>query len=201
MHIHTHGLFALAFMILLSCGDDDDNKFKPTIASTNNTPMVPKLETCTSNDNPQNVSPPETDTEIKDFRFELKDQTIHTIEGTVISDVKIAKPKVIDRAIFLATGAYLDKGCSTTQNGTSYRWEGVACQASEGTIYNIFTLEHDAFVGASEQVSKGDKVRISGYEIEKFNDFSAGGGFWNDGSDNNGTGQVSLWLTNVCLVK
>jgi hypothetical protein len=57
----------------------------------------------------------------------------------------------------------------------------------------------EALAGLTALLAPGQVVRISGYEIERFLDFSSGGGFWSDGSDNGTTGQVSLWVTDVCV--
>lgn len=181
----------------VACGDDD-NQFKPT--TTAPPTQKAQLGTCTDDLNPNNINAPSDQTELDNYRFELASTTLRTIEGTVISSVGITDPKPIDRAVFIGTGAFLSDGCITTQNGTSFQWKGVACQDSEGTLYNALLVDQDVFLKDDPEFKAGAKIRISGYEIEKFNDYAPGGGFWQDGGDNNGQGQISFWLTNVCLI-
>jgi hypothetical protein len=150
--------------------------------------------------NPDDISAPAEDFEVDDYRFELASQMRRTVEGIVVSTDAAGSgaPSVIRRVILIATGSYLDDGCLIDQNGASFSWEGVACEAESGTLFNVLTLEPEELEGISRSARNGMKLRLTGYEIERFNDFSPGGGYFTDGGDNGTSGQVSLWLTQIC---
>jgi hypothetical protein len=157
------------------------------------------LAACETNRNVFDVPPPEATFERDSWRFELLGSELRSVSGTVLSTARGLTPPVIEQGVFLGTGAFLDPGCLTEQSGTSFRWSGVACTAGPGTLFNAFLVVPEALTGFTALIASGQTVRISGYEIERYLDFSPGGGFWSDGGDNGMTGQVSLWVTDVCV--
>lgn len=199
-------LVVCCLLVLGACGDDS-RPLPPRTSSNGDTADMadmpeeePRtLAQCTSQDNPAGVAAPGPEEEVDDYRFALADGSIRSVEGTVLDTSTISTPSVIARAVLIGTGAFLDEGCITSQKGASYSWKGVACTAGEGTLLNVLVVEPDPWPGISLLAKPGMTVRFSGFEIDKFNDFSPGGGTWQDGGDNNGQGQVSLWLTDLCL--
>jgi hypothetical protein len=161
----------------------------------------PSVGRCDDELNPYSIAAPTEFFEVDDFRFELASDALRSVTGTVVDSTGVDNPGVITRAVLLATGAFLDEGCVTTQNGTSFRWQGVACQAGEGTLFNVMVVEPVKLAGFSGEITGGKTYRLTGYEIERYNDFSPGGGYWQDGGDDGATGQVSLWLTDICKPK
>jgi hypothetical protein len=159
-----------------------------------------ELPACGPNLNPFDVPPPEATFELDSWRFELRRASeLRSVSGRVLATARGLTPNVIDRAVFLGTGAFLDPGCETDHDGDSYRWSGVACTVGPGTLFNTFLVVPEALAGLASLIASGPTVRISGFEIERFLDFSPGGGFWSDGGDDGTTGQVSLWVTDVCV--
>ena len=146
-------------------------------------PMATTLAACGSEANPAQIPAPAADFEHGSFRFELRSGTLRSIEGTALDATRVRDPNVIDLAVLIGTGAFLENGCIARQQGTSFSWEGVACQASDGELFNTFVVEPDSLAGMSGRVKVGATLRVSGYEIERFNDFSPGGGYWQDGGD------------------
>lgn|GEM_PF-5759202 len=158
------------------------------------------LPSCGPSRNVFDVPPPSTTLQRDDRRFELRSATeLRSVSSTVLATARNLFPPVIEQAVFLGTGAFLDPGCATQQSGTSFRWSGVACTVGAGTLVNAFLVVPETLTGFTALIAPGQFVRVSGYEIERFVDFSRGGGFWLDGGDDGTTGQVSLWVTDVCV--
>lgn len=200
-------ILTLSGLYLVGCGDDDPTPVpSPVVGSNNddanNEPSGPEghPRSCSEPGSAEPIAPPAIDFERNDYRFELGAATVSSYEGTIIRTATISDPPVIDRAMFLGTGGFLDDGCVTTQDGTSFRWEGVACEATPGTLFNVFVVEPDALRGVSALYTGSEAIRVTGYPIAKFLDFSPGGGFWQPGSVNETQGQVALWVTDMCAL-
>lgn len=159
-----------------------------------------EIQSCSDNTNPSNISPPATDYQRGKYRFSVETGKIMSFEGDVISIKLISKPGAIDMAIFLGTGGFLHEGCITTHKGTSYQWKGAACQELPGTLFNVFAVEPESLAAITTNVKVGETVRVSGYRITKFTDFSPGGGYWTPGGLQEKQGQVALWITDICKV-
>lgn len=148
--------------------------------------------------NPFGIAPPSADTEVDDIRFELGSDTPRAVQGTVIEVDLVETPRAVARAVLVASGGFLDDGCLITQDGASFSWQGVACTAESGQLFNVLVVEPGELSGIAAAVRPGLSLRMSGYEIARYNDFSPGGGWYEDGGDDGDKGQVSLWLTQLC---
>lgn len=189
-------------LLVAACGDADaPTPAPPTMnngATSNASSPTSMIATCGAGTNPYAIAPPAAEDQIGDWRFELSGGTIRSIEGTAVSVRGVGTPAVIEQAVLLGTGGFLDPGCALTHNGTSYRWSGVACEDTPGTLFNVFLVPGEAYT--LPEIEKDTRLRLSGYEIDKFKDYSAGGGYWQDGGDQGSQGQVSLWVTQICAL-
>lgn len=144
-------------------------------------------------------------TEIGQYQLEMGQELEIRAEGALIESDMVGSsstPRIIERALLLGTGGFLHEGCIVGNTGASFSWSGAACQQDGSTLYNALV------VPASERVTKqlkalpdGINIRVEGYKINRFTDFSPGGGWWEDGGGSPEAGeQISLYTTRICEV-
>lgn len=162
------------------------------------TPIIPSC-----NDELSDVPMPVT--EIGQYQLEMGQELEIRAEGQLIESDLVGganTPRIIERALLLGTGGFVHEGCIVHNTGASFSWMGAACQMEGSTLYNALV------VPASERVTTqlkalqdGMTIRVEGYKIGRFTDFSPGGGWWEDGGGNPTAGeQISLYTTRICEV-
>lgn len=157
------------------------------------------LSACVGERNPFMIEPPAADFERLDYAFMLRGNGLRSVSGTVLRARPVSDPAVIARALLLGDGAFLGVDCDIHQGNNSFGWRGRECKTTPGTLWNTFVVEPENLGNYAWLVDDGTRVRITGYEIETFEDREAGNRSWTDGGDDGLTGQVSLWLTDICL--
>jgi hypothetical protein len=157
------------------------------------------LSACSSERNRFKIEPPAADFERLDYAFMLRGNGLRSVSGTVLQARGVPDPAVIARALLLGDGAFLGIDCEVHQSNNSFRWRGRECKTTPGTLWNTFVVEPENLGNYAWLIEGGTRVRITGYEIERFEDLAAGNRSWADGGDDGLTGQVSLWLTDICL--
>lgn len=194
---------AAALITSMGCGEADTPAPAPpaptgTETTQNSRTPAAGIATCGADTNPDGITPPTAETQLEDWRFELSGSTVRSVEGTVLSTRGVTNPRVIEQAVLVGSGGFLESGCSVTHSGTSYSWSGIACQDTPGTLLNVFLVLDE---GVDLPTIRQDaRLRLSGFEIDRFKDYSAGGGYWQDGGDRGTEGQVSLWVTQICAL-
>lgn len=158
-----------------------------------------EIGACSGERNPFAIEAPTPDFELDDYRFELRGENLRSVSGTVLRMRNVSDPAVIARAVLLGSGAFLDPECVTEQGETSFHWDGIVCKEAPGTLWNTFVVEPENLGGYAWLVEHGTDVRITGYEIERFDDYGPDGRYFVDGGDDGLTGQVSLFVTDICL--
>lgn len=142
-------------------------------------------------------APPALPADIDRYTFKLESEQLASYGGEVrsLSGVSEQYAPMIDSAMLLATGSYLDEFCKISHSGGTWRWEGLPCQQGEGTLFNVMPIALSAQIEAElASVKVGDQVRVEGFDIERVERE----GFWNDGGSSAREGNHAMFVSRVC---